>query len=64
VQGHIYNALFGTRRGSDAFYAMVSLQTGEFALDPSFIAPERLMHESPEGLLLEGMRRLDEGEVG
>jgi response regulator RpfG family c-di-GMP phosphodiesterase len=64
VEGHIYNALFGKRRKSDAFYAMVSIQTGEFALDPSFIAPERLMDESPEGLLLEGMRRLDEGEVG
>jgi response regulator RpfG family c-di-GMP phosphodiesterase len=64
VEGHIYNALFGKRRGSDAFYAMVALQTGEFALDPSFIAPQRLMDESPEGLLLEGMRRLDEGKVG
>jgi DNA-binding response OmpR family regulator len=61
VDGQIYNALFGRARGADAFYAMVTLQKGEFALDPSFIAPQRVIEESPEGLLLEGMRRLDEG---
>jgi hypothetical protein len=40
---------------------MVSLQRGDFAVDPSFVATERVIDESPEGLLLEGMRRLDEG---
>ena len=57
----VYNALFGRKRGTDAFYAMVSLQRGDFAVDPSFVATERVIDESPEGLLLEGMRRLDEG---
>jgi response regulator RpfG family c-di-GMP phosphodiesterase len=61
VEGQIYNALFGRKRGTDAFYAMVSLQRGEFAVDPSFVATQRVIDESPEGLLLEGMRRLDEG---
>jgi CheY-like chemotaxis protein len=60
VDGQIYNALFGRKRGTDAFYAMVALQNGEFAVDPSFVAPQRVIEESPEGLLLEGMRRLDE----
>jgi hypothetical protein len=57
----VYNALFGRKRGADAFYAMVALQAGEFAVDPSFVAAQRVIEESPEGLLLEGMRRLDEG---
>jgi DNA-binding response OmpR family regulator len=61
VEGQIYNALFGRLRGPEAFYAMVKLDAGDFALDPSFVAPQRVIEESPEGLLLEGMRRLDEG---
>ncbi|HTV19193.1 MAG TPA: DUF4388 domain-containing protein [Polyangiaceae bacterium] len=61
VEGQIYNALFGRKRGTDAFYAMVTLQRGEFAVDPTFVATQRVIEESPEGLLLEGMRRLDEG---
>lgn len=61
VEGHVYNALFGTKRGADAFYAMVALKAGEFAVDPSFVATQRVIEDSPEGLLLEGLRRLDEG---
>ncbi len=61
VEGQIYNALFGKKRGAEAFYAMVALQAGQFAVDPSFVASQRVMEDSPEGLLLEGMRRLDEG---
>jgi response regulator RpfG family c-di-GMP phosphodiesterase len=61
VEGQVYNALFGKKRGADAFYAMVALQAGEFAVDPSFVAPQRVIEDSPEGLLLEGLRRLDEG---
>lgn len=61
VEGQVYNALFGKKRGADAFYAMVALQAGDFAVDPTFVASQRVIEESPEGLLLEGMRRLDEG---
>lgn len=64
VDGQIYNALFGRKRGTDAFYAMVTLQRGDFAVDPTFVATQRVIEESPEGLLLEGMRRLDEGTPG
>jgi DNA-binding response OmpR family regulator len=61
VEGQIYNALFDTKRGAEAFYAMVGLQQGEFAVDPAFVTTQRIIEDSPEGLLLEGMRRLDEG---
>jgi len=61
VDGNVVNAAWGALGGVDAFYAMLALADGEFALDPSFKAPTRVIHESSEALLLEGMRRLDEG---
>jgi response regulator RpfG family c-di-GMP phosphodiesterase len=61
VEGNIFNALWGKLRGEEAFYAMVGLQKGDFALMLNFKAPSRVIQESPEGLLLEGMRRIDEG---
>lgn len=64
VDGAIYNALYDTLRGEEAFYQMLALSDGEFVLDPSHKASHRVIEESPEGLLLEGMRRLDEGIVG
>ena len=41
---------------------MLTLSQGEFVLDPNFRAPQQLIQASPEALLLEGMRRLDEGK--
>lgn len=61
TDGQIVNALWGTLRGADAFYAMLKLADGEFGLDPGFKPGARVINESPEALLLEGMRRLDEG---
>ena len=60
VGGLIYNALWATLRGEEAFFAMLGLIEGEFALDPNFTAPQQVIQDSPEALLLEGMRRLDE----
>jgi response regulator RpfG family c-di-GMP phosphodiesterase len=62
VNGNVYNALFGTQRGEEAFYAMLALSEGDFVLDPNFVAPQELFNKSPEALLLEGMRRLDEAQ--
>lgn len=61
LEGAIANALIGSQQGADAFYAMVRFTDGEFALDPAFVPPKRLVAESAEALLLEGMRRMDEG---
>ena len=61
ADGQIVNALFDKGRGTDAFYQMLKLADGEFGLDPSFVPQARVIQESPEALLLEGMRRLDEG---
>ena len=62
VNGSVYNALFGNLRGEEAFYAMLGLSQGDFVLDPNFVAPQQLFQQSPEALLLEGMRRLDEAQ--
>jgi len=61
VGGAIYNALWATLRGEEAFYAMLKLADGDFSLDPNFVAPQQVVMDSPEALLLEGMRRMDEG---
>jgi response regulator RpfG family c-di-GMP phosphodiesterase len=61
VDGAVVNALWGELRGEEAFYAMIKLRDGEFGLDPTFKAQARVIHASSEALLLEGMRRMDEG---
>jgi len=60
VTGAIFNALWANLRGEEAFFAMIGLTEGEFSLDPNFTAPQQVIQDSPEALLLEGMRRLDE----
>jgi CheY-like chemotaxis protein len=61
VSGAIYNAMWSNLRGAEAFYAMLGLAEGDFMLDPSLKEAQQVIRESPEALLLEGMRRLDEG---
>ncbi len=63
VDGSLYNALWENVRGEEAVYAMLALKQGEFSLDPNVRAPQRVIEGSPEALLLEGMRRLDEAGV-
>jgi response regulator RpfG family c-di-GMP phosphodiesterase len=60
VEGAIYNALYSSLRGEEAFYAMLALTEGDFVLEPNFRAPQQVIQASPEALLLEGMRRQDE----
>ena len=64
LDGDVANALWGELRGEEAFYAMLRLTDGEFGLDPSFRAQSRVIQASSEALLLEGMRRMDEGIGG
>jgi response regulator RpfG family c-di-GMP phosphodiesterase len=61
VSGAIFNAMWSNLRGSEAFYAMLGLSDGDFMLDPGDTEAQQVIRESPEALLLEGMRRLDEG---
>lgn len=59
-EGMIFDANFGDAAQEEAFYEMLSLTDGDFELDPNFRPSEQVIQVSPESLLLEGMRRLDE----
>ncbi|MGH7270925.1 MAG: HD domain-containing phosphohydrolase, partial [Polyangiaceae bacterium] len=61
AEGSVVNAVWGDLHGENAFYAMLKLADGDFGLDPSFKASKRVINQSAEALLLEGMRRMDEG---
>jgi len=65
-KGEIVDAKFAGERGQDALYRILSLTEGEFRVTP--ITPpeagERTIFTSWEGLLLEGMRVIDEAEKG
>lgn len=60
-EGQVVDARWEAIQGEDAFYRMLTLSEGEFRLDPNEKASSRTIQASPEALLLEGMRRLDEG---
>lgn len=60
-EGQIWDATFGGKRGEEAFYSMLGLTQGAFELDPEARASTRTIQSSAEMLLLEGMRRMDEG---
>jgi DNA-binding response OmpR family regulator len=59
--GNIVDATWGPKGGKDAFYAMVRFSEGTFAFDPTFVPTTKVIEESNESLLLEGLRRMDEG---
>ena len=59
--GAIWDARFGQLTAAEAFYAMLLLVDGSFSLDPAGRAGGRTINHSTESLLLEGMRRMDEG---
>jgi response regulator RpfG family c-di-GMP phosphodiesterase len=61
LEGQVVDAAWRGRRGADAFYAMLRCNEGEFAFDPTFKPASRAITDATETLLLEGMRRLDEG---
>jgi response regulator RpfG family c-di-GMP phosphodiesterase len=61
--GNIVHAMYGKQKGEAAFYAMLLMKEGDFAFDPNVKTTERTLSASTESLLLEGMRRIDEGIV-
>jgi hypothetical protein len=58
--GAIVHAAYREFTGPDAFFQLLAWHDGEFEVEPEAAAPERTINESPEGLILEGLRRLDE----
>ncbi|HVY49545.1 MAG TPA: HD domain-containing phosphohydrolase [Minicystis sp.] len=63
ADGQVINAKYDAFSGEEAFYRLIALKEGDFQLDPSYKPGPRVISSSPEALLLEGMRRLDEGTL-
>jgi len=61
AEGQVVDARWEQIFGEEAFYRMLALHEGEFRLEPGVEPSGRTIAVSPEALLLEGMRRLDEG---
>jgi response regulator RpfG family c-di-GMP phosphodiesterase len=61
--GKIIHAAWDNISGEAAFYRMITLKEGDFHLETGGEAPQRSISISPEALLLEGMRLLDEGRA-
>lgn len=62
--GRIYNASCGHQRGPAAVFKMLTWEHGDFWLDVEPIPQFDEVEIGVMGLLLEGMRRIDEGSVG
>lgn len=62
--GEIVDAAFSGERGQDTVYRILALTEGQFRVTPITELPERTIFSSWEGLLLEGMRVIDETERG
>jgi response regulator RpfG family c-di-GMP phosphodiesterase len=62
-EGKIIHAIWDQLSGEAAFYQMITLREGEFHLETGGEHPTRTITVSPEALLLEGMRLLDEGRA-
>ena len=48
------------KKGEEAIYRLLSWKNGQFKFDSGAVAKTRNLQKSAEGLLMEGMRRLDE----
>jgi CRP-like cAMP-binding protein len=58
--GHIFDVAFGNKIGEDALYTILPWDDGDFYLDPAQIPETDTIQNGVMGLLMEGMRRIDE----
>ncbi|GMV17301.1 MAG: DUF4388 domain-containing protein [Polyangiaceae bacterium] len=63
-EGRMVHALLDELAGEEAVYEMLTFDQGSFALDPSFQPTTTTIQASPEMVILEGLRRLDEKNRG
>jgi CRP-like cAMP-binding protein len=58
--GHVFQVDLENKKGEEALYEMLTWEDGDFYLDPAQVPQEDLVQNGVMGLLMEGMRRLDE----
>lgn len=59
--GTVIHARFGDLRGIDAVYYALTQPNASFIFSPSFEAPEHSINQPWTSVVLEGLRRMDEG---
>lgn len=64
ADGEVVHAELGSKIGEEAVYELLGWEDGEFELEMGIPASERTITTGWSGLLLEGMRRLDEQSAG
>ncbi len=62
ADGGIVHAIAGDLVGEEAVYELLSWPDGTFIVEQDQVSPQRTIDSSWNSLLLEGIRRLDEGE--
>jgi hypothetical protein len=60
TDGQINHAEYGKTKGDEAVYKVLSWNAGSFEIDFKGSSPEQTVTQSTQGLLLEGLRLLDE----
>jgi len=58
--GNVVHAFVDRRKGEEAVYRLLTWKSGQFSFDAGISPATQTMNKSAEGLLMEGMRRLDE----
>ncbi len=59
--GSVVHARIGILRGIEAVYCALTLPNASFAFSPAFEAPEQTINQPWTSVVLEGLRRMDEG---
>ncbi len=63
ADGNVVHAVLGPQVGEEAIYELLNWEDGDFELEMGVSPPERTITVGWSGLLLEGMRRIDESAV-
>jgi len=61
--GSVVHARIGSLRGIDAVYSALTLPNASFTFSPSVESPERSINQPWTQVVLEGLRRMDEGVI-
>lgn len=64
ADGNVVHATLGSQIGEEAIYELLTWEDGDFELEMGVPPPERTITTGWSGLLLEGMRRIDERAAG
>src|SRR5712692_11925704 len=59
--GSVVHAKVGELRGIEAVYCALTLPNASFTFSPAFEAPEHSINQPWTSVVLEGLRRMDEG---